>query len=250
MLQTLGALDALWIVILVVTFGGVLIGITIASRGGRPAGSANETTYERARREANLREMSRSAWAVLAFSILIEGGLWALSTYPRPTTSDAPVVLNMVGAGLGGVAAVVGILIGFLFGIPRTLTNEAATISPPVDGGVRGMQETSYRVNTNLEQISDWLTKILVGLGLTQLRQIPEHLQTLGVYFSGTLGGTPEMAERVVAVSVPYFVVCGFFFGYLWTRLFLSGAFRAADGPADARQRAADTTITRPENGT
>ncbi len=33
--------------------------------------------------------------------------------------------------------------------------------------------KVNYRSNTNLEQISDWLTKILVGVGLTQQTFFP-----------------------------------------------------------------------------
>lgn len=60
-----------------------------------------------------------------------------------------------------------GFLIGFLFGIPKVLqANET----------VAARANPQYRVNKNLEQISDWLTKIIVGLGLVQLRSVPRNL--------------------------------------------------------------------------
>src|ERR1700730_13401118 len=53
-----------------------------------------------------------------------------------------------------------GWAVGFLFGVPRVGSTPAST-----------------RINTNLEQISDWLTKILVGVGLTQLHKLPTALR-------------------------------------------------------------------------
>lgn len=58
-------------------------------------------------------------------------------------------------------SVMVGVLVGFLFGIPRALQN-AGTGGAEAGWG-------RYSTNTNLEQISDWLTKILVGVGLVEL---------------------------------------------------------------------------------
>lgn len=75
----------------------------------------------------------------------------------------------------------VGALIGFLFGIPRVLQQDVIPVSKPAPSGVTATSPTtessidsySLKVNTNLEQISDWLTKIFVGLGLVQLQRVP-----------------------------------------------------------------------------
>lgn len=56
-----------------------------------------------------------------------------------------------------------GFLLGFLFGIPRVLQADAAR-QPGKDSGLPS-DEYTQRVNTSLEQISDWLTKIILGLG-------------------------------------------------------------------------------------
>ena len=79
----------------------------------------------------------------------------------------------------------IGSMVGFLFGIPRILQREqpqggtdpatTATRTPPSESeGQHGAY--SLRINTNLEQISDWLTKILVGAGLIQLQTLPKQL--------------------------------------------------------------------------
>jgi len=131
-----------------------------------------------------------------------------------------------VGVMTSGAFMLIGSVLGFLFGIPRTLQQESSSLgqsnekieSPTVD----------YRANTNLEQISDWLTKMLVGVGLTQLTAMPGHLKAITVYIAAGLGGYPS--SPILAMSILlYFSTVGFLFGYLWTRLFLAGAFRQAD---------------------
>lgn len=65
----------------------------------------------------------------------------------------------------------VGMVLGFLFGIPRLNKNY-----DPRDEDDRS---TKYQPNTNLEEISDWLTKIIIGVTLTQLTKIPGYLQAI-----------------------------------------------------------------------
>ena len=127
-----------------------------------------------------------------------------------------------LGLVVAGAAMLTGGLMGFLFGIPRTLQGEreagdAAGGAPP---------ETQYRANTNLEQISDWLTKILVGVGLTQVGAIRRELGALGDQLeSGFARGAPGRAFALALVA--YFVICGFLYGYLWARLNLLTAFES-----------------------
>ncbi len=120
---------------------------------------------------------------------------------------------------VAGASALVGGLTGFLFGIPRTQQGDEAA---PVNGRV------AYRPNTNLEQISDWLTKILVGIGLIQLGRAPDQLGRLADALGPGFGGGDEATSLALTV-VLYFALAGFLFGYLWTRLYLPGAFRTAD---------------------
>lgn len=85
-----------------------------------------------------------------------------------------------------------------------------------------------YRPNTSLEQISDWLTKILVGVGLVQIKVIPGEILALAAYLAKGLGGG-EQAEAFALTLLVYFSVCGFVFGFLWARLYLPKWFREAD---------------------
>ncbi|MFO0573323.1 MAG: response regulator [Polyangia bacterium] len=128
----------------------------------------------------------------------------------------------------------VGILVGFLFGIPKVVQaqGEAAVTTPEGAGVDRPRDERSvvYRmqVNTNLEQISDWLSKIIVGVGLVELKQLPEALTRLAAYIQPGIGTGDE--ARVLAMAIIlYSSLVGFFVGYLVTRTYIAGVFRRAD---------------------
>jgi hypothetical protein len=85
-----------------------------------------------------------------------------------------------------------------------------------------------YAGNTNLEQISDWLTKILVGVGLTQLGNIGEAASAWAGFVGPALGGGP--AGEVVSLALTgYYLAAGFLLGYVWTRTYLPGVFRWAE---------------------
>ncbi len=123
-----------------------------------------------------------------------------------------------VGLAVGGAALMIGGFLGFLFGIPRTFQNVSDNAAI----------ESEVRANTNLEQISDWLTKILVGVGLTQISEIPTFLSKLSASLETDLGHAPGSSAFGLGI-VFYFLLCGFLIGFLWTRLFLPSAFREAD---------------------
>lgn len=121
----------------------------------------------------------------------------------------ASVGLLVAGAGL-----TVGSLIGFLFGIPRSLQGEHP--EQPIrekdntesKNGAGGNDQQGrrrpYGANTNLETISDWLTKILVGVGLTQITKVPEKLSLASDYvgraFTG-MAGSGEVAPSATGLA-------------------------------------------------
>jgi hypothetical protein len=73
----------------------------------------------------------------------------------------------------------------------------------------------AFEVNTNLEQISDWLTKILVGVGLVELGQIAAKGAELVAFVAPSLDGNKSAALGLLI----FFSVAGFLLGYLATRL-------------------------------
>ncbi len=114
-----------------------------------------------------------------------------------------------------------GLLIGFLFGIPKVA-------SAPSAGNDNTSQPTHpiLAVNTNLEQISDWLTKIIVGLGLVELHNIPPQVSKFVAATSSAYRASNDAAALAVAI---YFPILGFTSGFIITRLYLSGLFARAD---------------------
>lgn len=111
-----------------------------------------------------------------------------------------------------------GGFVGFIFGIPKTLQQE--------EGDKDGQRR--FGPNTNLEQISDWLTKILVGVGLTQVYELPTLISFIADKVGAAFGDTPEGRVFAVAIII-YFVVGGFMLGFIVTRLYLPRAFEYAE---------------------
>lgn len=136
--------------------------------------------------------------------------------------------LQTVGVALLVALAAVasGALLGFLFGIPRAGAGDATSASKTFE-----WQRRPYAPNTNLEQISDWLTKIVVALGLAQLTRIPSEYESLANYVSRAFG-EQQVPPSLAAVMLAYYAILGFLVTYLWTRLFLSGEFNRVDGQA------------------
>ncbi|HZV75005.1 MAG TPA: hypothetical protein VFF79_14915 [Conexibacter sp.] len=146
-------------------------------------------------------------------------------------------VATMVAAG----AFALGASLGFLFGIPRTLaaggrvqhvaapgaeTGNAADAAPANDGRLH------YQPNTNLEDISDWLTKILVGAGLVGLTRVVHSVGRLADQIATAFGARAGEHGAAWAFSLGLLVafgVTGFLSGYLYTRLRLQASFARAD---------------------
>ena len=187
---------------------------------------------------AAVKNLFSGAWAdirvtVLVFLIAVSGGLAFI--YKR---LDVPFTALLWAVGL----LAVGFLIGFLFGIPKVLQGDvpvapvqpnpapgqpAAPTNPNAPGGASAAAlRSQYQVNTNLEQISDWLTKIIVGVGLINLKEVPVLVQRLSNYMSPAMGTD---ATTLGAAVFLYFSVIGFLGGYIITRLWLAGAFYRAD---------------------
>jgi len=130
----------------------------------------------------------------------------------------------------------VGATVGFLFGIPRASKDaprEGAAREPGKQPIVTASerQADAGRPNTNLEEVSDWLTKIIVGLALVNLSTIEGRVLKISRHVAAALRDKPTEADVSAATAIVVgFVVVGFLCGYLYTRLFLQGAFIRSDG--------------------
>jgi hypothetical protein len=68
-----------------------------------------------------------------------------------------------------------------------------------------------------LEQVSDWLTKIIVGISLVEIGRIVPAVAKLAGILKAPLGGQPSSAAFGLGVIIAS-ALTGFFFFYLWTR--------------------------------
>jgi len=151
-----------------------------------------------------------------------------------------------VGAGLriatlsllfGAACTVSGWLLGLLFGVPRTLSRPTAngpapatSAADPATGAPTGANPSS-RVNTNLEDISDWLTKTLVGVGLTQLLAAPHYIWGAAGKLNALGFGWVPYGQLLAVALFFYFTAGGFWLGYIGTRTILTKLFDFIDGP-------------------
>lgn len=126
-------------------------------------------------------------------------------------------------------AATAGGLLGFLFGVPRLVPREAPGNGQPLNGDKRGLIDS----NSNLEQISDWLTKIIVGIGLVQLNRVPDALTTYAGYFTDggmfAVGSAVGASHFFVSLSIVGLGL-GFVAGYVETRTRITSVLLSQEG--------------------
>lgn len=158
--------------------------------------------------------------AIRFIEILIGFGLLSILIYASSALfwnpENGPVINAILIFSLGilvaGCALALGCFIGFIFAIPKSITNSDTNIIKTSKG---------YISNDNLVQVSDWLTKIIVGVGLTKLTFIPSYIKSMGEYIGQSLGG--KIWGQVAADSIViYFAISGFLLAYLWTRLYFA----------------------------
>jgi hypothetical protein len=140
-------------------------------------------------------------------------GIGALAAY-----ADAVAGLSSFAVGLLTAAAslVVGAVLGFLFGIPRS------------NSGASAKAEGWFKSSTSLEEISDWLTKILVGLSLVELGKLEHSISRLVAFLGPSLA--PARDQNAVTLGIlTLYGVSGFIIFYLGTRVYVAPAFAAVE---------------------
>jgi hypothetical protein len=204
-------------------------------------------------------------WVIVffLFVLIIENFLvllWALTmsglAMPDGTRTYTISGVYSIAMLCSGAASFAGGLVGFLFGVPHSnadhesstrivhaaLRNGSQVEHPGADerpvetraaSGIAAAERAAsrgsgLRRNTNLESISDALTKGLLAVGLSQLLNIGEWAGRVGSTLGTSLG--PGTDGKVVALTVlTYGTVAGFLFGYLATRIYLTGVFERYD---------------------
>jgi hypothetical protein len=156
-------------------------------------------------------------------------GLWAWGLAAPPQANSPLSLIAILGANMlvATAASAVGACFGFIFGIPRTLDRAVAAATAATQGVAAAVPQAAMATNTNLERISDWLTTLLIGATLVQIKEIAGWIGQLG---KNLLRGGLAANDAIVPVIVILFFSAAFLGIYLITRLYLTSAFVSALG--------------------
>lgn len=133
----------------------------------------------------------------------------------------------------------IGGLLGFIFSVPK-LISEVPTVATANALSAEQSVRAKFQENTNLTQISDWLTKVLIGASLVEMKEIPKFVykiaQIMGNGAQSTLVKAPLYQHYTIccAAIIVYFLTWGFISGYLVMKLVLTEQFIDA-GSRDIR---------------
>jgi hypothetical protein len=135
---------------------------------------------------------------------------------------------------------VLGALIGMIFGVPNASSESKV---PNVLTGVTNSSDTNVgttKINssttvsqdakkvlssTNLTQISDWLTKVVIGAGLVELRELPSFILKVARKMATGVALNSTLVEQVVSMCAAIIIfnsAFGFISGYLLMRIIFS----------------------------
>ena len=168
--------------------------------------------YEGKMQEKNESKEEKKGKSILFVSIVLVSGGLVLCIYSISLGINKFLFTISICAMIAFTSLIVGAFVGFIFGIPRTpATNSSKDIG----------------ANTNLEEISDWITKIIVGVSLVQLNQISGGITELGNTVSAGLDNHPSSFVFSVSTMIFYFVG-GFLLAYLWSRIYLPKILRTS----------------------
>jgi uncharacterized membrane protein YphA (DoxX/SURF4 family) len=145
---------------------------------------------------------SQGATLLVAFLLLVANCAGFLTVWVSPITNHPTGYLWSM------MCIALGAFVGFLFAVPR-FNRDAATSAVLLP-------------NTNIESVSDWLSKIIVGVGLINLKPIGEFIVTTSNDLAQSLGNTTSSFAMALIL---YFFVDGLIQGYLLTRMFLAWQF-------------------------
>lgn len=179
----------------------------------------------------------------LVFALLVVVTLLAI------WLGQANGIASQIGVGLAILLAsfTVGALFGFLFSVPRVLARGAATEDPAgASGSSAGPGRRLLETNSNLERISDWLSTLLLGAGLTQVSRAGEGLEAFGRFVARTAKGTGA-AAAVLPVMAPMILLIGAALGflamYLYTRIEITRMLWLTERQLDPLDRGAQRAV-------
>lgn len=114
---------------------------------------------------------------------------------------------------LGAAFLMVGGLLGFVFGLP----------SPHPQRPLTEDRVGPVTVNTNLEKVSNWLTKVLLGAGLVYIRELVRAFFDAGEYVAQA--ANIERGAAILSATGVALAISGLAVAYLFTRFNLVPGF-------------------------
>jgi hypothetical protein len=158
--------------------------------------------------------------------------IWAYGLEGTSAGKQSFAVIMGANLLVGLAAAAAGAVFGFIFGIPRTMSvaERQAVANAVKEAGLTGNTQ-AMAANTNLERVSDWLTTLLIGATLVQIKPIAEWIGELG---SKLFKPDANPNDAIVPVVIILFFCLSFLGIYLITRLYLTSALSLLGGPRSA----------------
>jgi tetratricopeptide (TPR) repeat protein len=161
------------------------------------------------------------AWFLTTFLLVLVVIMIAVALIAASNASfsgAAPNMITFLGVAVltGATGFAGGGFIGFLFGVPRVQTAEART-------------NAAIASNTNLEQVSDWLTKIIVGVSLVEFPRINDQLRLFRTNIDEFMQSGPSAGIAGAGFAAGLILVgsaiAGFLTAYLKSKTDLMSAF-------------------------
>ena len=169
----------------------------------------------------------------LGFLLCLAGGAFLLLLATAPAVAWSWSYLGIaVSTALASFA--VGLALGLFFGLPSLVPRSA----DPKGG-------TAFAESTSLEQIADWLVKIVVGITLTRFDDLAGRLENAAAQISGSMSCRPSghpCPPPVAGTIMACFTVLGFLIAYLWMRRYFIGEL--ARGREDAERKFIDNAVS------
>jgi len=172
--------------------------------------------------------------ALLALGVPMFGSLWIV-IYSFGTPGEHWSYLG-IGMSTAIAAFLSGCLVGFLFGVPRVVSS--GQLRHDVH---RGDGSGMYTPSSNLAEVSDWLTKLLLGAGLVQLTRLGAPIGHLinsvaAGLTATTAASSPSSAAKVMAGAILFgYVAIGILDAYVVTTVWYQKKLASISGGITGR---------------
>jgi len=136
------------------------------------------------------------------------------------------------------VYLVIGALLGFIFSVPKLISDIKPSVTEvtnltesTIEKARVATLKNNIQENTNLTQISDWLTKVIIGATLVEIKEVPKFIFKVatimgkGILIAGNTAVHDYQATILCAGIILFFSTWGFICGYLVMKLVLTEQF-------------------------